>query len=224
MTVSFRHALLLSLALASAAQAEDWSIASEKPYLVKTRPLPNSAILEVWAEGVINAPVQDIQETMMDPDRFPKFMPYVKEGRNILTPFPDGSRYVYVRVNPPMLSPRDYVTHVTLVKGVAADGSGEFENKWVATPDIIPSRANIVRLRFNEGGWKVTPRPDGSSYAVYRFAVDPGGAVPAFAANMGNKSGIQDTFKAVEQEAQRRAAERKVKAAQPPPPPVTQKQ
>src|SRR5690349_8857735 len=92
------HALLLTLIAPSVALADDWTVVTQSPYLVKTRPIPNSAIQEVWAEGVINAQVQDIQDTMMDPDRFPKFMPYVKEGRYILKPNPDGSRYVYVRL------------------------------------------------------------------------------------------------------------------------------
>ena len=44
---------------------------------------------------------------------------------------------------------------------------------------------------------------------VYKFNVDPGGMIPAFAADMGNKSGVTDVFNAVEKEAKRRAAERK---------------
>jgi hypothetical protein len=200
----------------AALAADGWEVVTESPYLVKTRPLPNSDIQEVWAEGVIDAPVREIQETLMDPDTFSRFMPYVKEGRHIREPLPDGSRYVYVRLQLPMVTSRDYVTRVWLLKGVNPDGTGEFENKWVAVPDLLPARSNVVRLKFNQGGWKVTPRPDGKAYAVYRFSVDPGGSVPAFAANMGNRSGVPDTFKAVEGEAKRRAALRKTKEARAP--------
>ncbi len=213
-------ALVFTLFGAASARAEDWNTVTTSPYLVKTRPLPNSAIHEVWAEGVIDAPVQDIQDALMDPDSFPRWMPYVKEGRYVGQPLPDGARHVYIRLELPMVSSRDYFTRVNLVKGVAADGSGEFENKWVAVPTLFPPRSNVVRLQFNQGSWHVTPRPDGKAFAVYRFAVDPGGSVPAFAANMGNRSGVPDSYKAVEKEAQRRAAVRKAKEAQRPPAPA----
>jgi hypothetical protein len=62
-----------------------------------------------------------------------------------------------------------------------------------------------VRLRINEGSWHVASRGPNKSFAVYRFVVDPGGWIPAFAANAGNKQGVTDTFKAVEREAERRA-------------------
>ncbi len=224
---AYRFSLLLlalSVLAARSARAADWEVVVEKPYLVKTRPLPGTSIHEVWAEGVVDAPVREIGEAVMDPEGFPRFMPYVKEGRFIKGTEPDGARYVYVRLNFPIVSARDYVTKVYILKNTAPDGSGVFENKWDAVPNLIPSRNNIVRLQYNSGSWNVTPRPDGKSYVVYKFAVDPGGAVPAFAANMGNRSGVPDTFKAVEKEAQRRAAVRKAaEAVKPAPAPVERK-
>ena len=115
-----------------------------------------------------------------------------------------------------MVDPRDYVLRVWLDEGVATDGSGVFRNHWVASGQKIPARHNVVRLNVNEGSWSVTARPGGKSWAVYKFAVDPGGWIPAFAADLGNKSGVTDTFTAVENEGRRRAAER---AKAPPPPP-----
>lgn len=46
------------------------------------------------------------------------------------------------------------------------------------------------------------------SRVVYQFAVDPGGAIPAFLADVGNRNGVGDVFRAIEKEAQRLKAER----------------
>lgn len=190
-----------------------WEVVATGKIRVKARQLPGSPVKEIWAEGVIDAPVQDVQSALMDPEKFPGFMPYVKESRYVGKPQPDGSRFVYTRLDLPIVTSRDYVIKVTLEKGVAEDGSGDFKNRWVAVNDMLPARANIVRLTHNEGSWHVRPHPGGKSYAVYRFSVDPGGWIPAFAADMGNRTAVTDTFKAVEKEAQRRAAERKAKTA-----------
>ena len=194
-------------ALPAAAAEAEWETVATGAITVKSRYRAGSPVKEVWAEGAIDAPVQDIQAALMDPDRMPKFMPYVKEARTVGQPQADGSRVVYTRLDLPWVAPRDYVLKVNLDQGTSPDGSGEFKNHWVATNDL-PERSHIIRLKINEGSWHVSPAADGKSWAVYKFSVDPGGWIPGFAADLGNKTGVTDTFKAVEKEARRRAAER----------------
>jgi hypothetical protein len=72
----------------------------------------------------------------------------------------------------------------------------------------------VVRLPRNEGSWEVKPKGEGASYAVYKFSVDPGGSLPGFLANMGQKGGVLDSWKAVEKRAAHLKAEReKAKAS-----------
>ncbi|MFZ5471620.1 MAG: hypothetical protein ACOZIN_19515 [Myxococcota bacterium] len=206
--------LAAGLCLPAAADEPSWEVVATGAITVKSRARPGSNIKEIWAEGEINAPVADIQAALMNPDRFPTFMPYVKEAREVGRPEADGSRYVYTRLDLPLVAPRDYVLKVKLVEGVDGEGKGTFRNHWVAASNYLPKRANIVRLQVNEGSWVVRPVGDGAkSWAVYKFTVDPGGWIPAFAADMGNKSGVTDTFKAVEKEASRRCQERKANGA-----------
>ncbi len=204
--------LAVFLVALPAAAGDDWETVLSSPIVVKTRLREGSAVKEVWAEGVIDAPVQDIQAALMDPARFPKFMPYVKEARVVGQPEPDGANIVYTRLDLPLVSPRDYVLRVYLDQGTLPDGTGEFREHWEAT-NKLPARYGIVRLTTNNGGWHVTPQADGKSWAEYKFNVNPGGWIPAFAADLGNKDGVSDTWKAVEKEAQRRANERKAHAA-----------
>lgn len=204
--VPHRFLALVAVALPLIAFADDsWDTVATGAITIKARNKPGTGIREIWAEGDMAASVLDIQSAILDADAYTKFMPYVKECRTIGKPEADGSKYVYTRLDLPMLTSRDYVVKVTTPQSATADG-GTFENRWVAEPDHIPARSNIVRLRVNEGSWLVTPKEDGTAHVVYRFTVDPGGLIPSFAANMGNKSGVSDTFKAVETEARRRAS------------------
>ena len=92
---------------------------------------------------------------------------------------------------------------------LAEDGTGVFAQRWRAQPDAIPERRGTVRLRLNEGSWRVEPRGEGRSHAVYRFTVDPAGSIPGFLANMGQKDGVVDTFRAVEKRARQQAEEQR---------------
>lgn len=202
-----------ALGFSSAALAEEeWEEIVSGPITVKTRDREDSSVKEIWAEGAMHAPVQDVQAAMTDAENFPRYVPYVKESRLVGGRTPEGAHYVYTRLELPWVTSRDYVLKVIIEKSVDENGAGEFKNYWKAQADYLPKRANVVRLTENEGGWHITPLGDGQkSWAVYRFSVDPGGWIPSFAADLGNKRGVLETFKAFENEAIRRAAERKSK-------------
>ncbi len=212
---------LVVLVFARLALADDgeWAVVVPgPPVMVKNRSIPNTPIKEIWAEGEIAAPVQDIQEACMRVERFRSFMPYLKDSREISKHLEDGSVYIYTMIDLPVVGKRDYVVRTWLRESVAADGSGTFRNEWKAFPDHLPRRNGISRIERNEGGWTVTPIGDGSkSMAIYHFAVDPGGLIPGFAANLGNQKGVGDTYLAVEKEAQRLRDERLAKAVATPP-------
>lgn len=192
----------------------DWVTVVEGPITIKNRAVPDSSVKEIWAEGDMAAPVQDLQDTLMKPELFRGFMPYLKDSREISKKQEDGSVYVYTLIDLPVVGKRDYIVQVWLRESVQPDGSGTFRNEWKAMPDYLPRRSNITRVTLNSGGWTITPLGDGSkSHVVYKFAVDPGGWVPSFAVNMGNEKGVGDTFRAVEKEAQKRHEERVAKQA-----------
>ena len=183
-----------------------WSTIATAPYLVKSRRPPGSKVDEVMAEGDLKAPVKAIQDTLLDPSSYPKFMPYVKECHPVLGKQKDGSYFVYTRLEFPIVPSRDHVVQTWVDEKVKPNGKGKFRSHWSAAPDALPPHDGSIRVKLDEGSWTVTPAADGkTSHVVYRFRVDPGGDIPAFAAAMGNRQGVPDTLSAVEKEAQRRA-------------------
>ncbi len=199
--------VLLCCSLAAAAE-NPWETQRTDPILIKTRSRDGSDVKEIWAEGELQATALQLQAVILDVKRFTVFMPYMTESRFVGGRDPDGAQYTYARMDVPVLSPRDFVHKTYLDRDAASDPGGAFENHWWAVPTKLPEVEGVVRLKISEGRWLVTPSKDGkSSHVVYQLCVDPGGAVPAFAANRANANGLTDTFKNIEREAQRRAAQ-----------------
>ena len=203
-------AAALVLVAGTSRAEEAWQTVAEKPYVVKVRPRPGTPAKDVWAEGELSASALDVQAVLADVDAYRQWMPYVKESR-IIKELPDGARLTYTKLDLPVVASRDYVCRVVHESKLGEDGAGVYAQRWSAEPDAIPQRRDTVRLRLNEGSWRVEPRGEGKSYAVYRFTVDPAGSIPGFLASMGQKDGVVDTFRAVEKRA-RAHAEAKQKA------------
>ncbi|HYV47323.1 MAG TPA: START domain-containing protein [Myxococcaceae bacterium] len=208
-------ALALVAGVPGVAVAEEeagWEVVARGPITVRVREIKGTGAREVWAEGELEAEVQDLESAILDGDAYPRFMPYVKEAKT-LEAHPDGSRVVYARLEPPFITPRDYVVRMHIRQRSGPDGHGDFANAWHAANDKLPPKPNVVRLPICDGSWTVTHAGPNRSKVVYRASVDPGAWMPGFLSDLANRSGALGTIHAVEREAQRRAEARKSRAA-----------
>jgi hypothetical protein len=197
----------IAIAVLLHADPNPWETQRTEPILIKTRARAGTDVKEVYAEGDIAAAPADIQDALTDVKRMLEFMPYMTESRLVGEREPDGAQYTYQKMDMPLLSARDFIHKGYIDRDARTDPQGVFANHWFAAPDKLPQVDSVIRLKISEGSWLVTPSADGkSSHVVYRLCVDPAGAVPAFAANRANASGLTDTFKNIEREAQKRAA------------------
>lgn len=196
----------IGVCLAFGARASDdggWKVVSTQPALVKTRSQPGTSVKEVWAQKQLAADALDVQETILATADYPRFMPYVKEARRLVNDAGPDAFYSYTRIMLPVIGGRDYVVKSIVDEWVTKAGKGTFRQRWESAPDLIPLRKSVNRIRINQGEWIVTSAGEGKSTIVYSLLVDPGG-VPAFMVDMANRTGIDGTLKAVEQEAQAR--------------------
>ena len=201
-------AVALVLVAGAAKAADEWETVESKKAVIKVRTRPNGNGKEVWAEKDVEANAVDVQTALMDSGSFRLWMPYVKESRVVSTN-PDGSRVAYARLSLPVVDDRDYTIQVTDEKKLAEDGTGAYVQRWKVVEGALPERKDIVRLKYNEGTWEVTPKGEASTHIVYKFAVDPGGSIPGWLASFGQKDGVLDTLKAVQERAQKLGEERK---------------
>lgn len=191
------------------AKAEEWERVSEGPVSIRARPHADfPGAKEVIAEGDMDVELRDVQAALKDHERFRLWMPYVTESR-VLETTPEGARVTYTQLDLPIISNRDYVLRVVDTEVLGADGVPvAFLQKWTPANDALPERSGVVRLLHNEGSWNFTPRGEGRVHYVYRFIVEPGGAIPGFLAGMGQKDAVLDTVHAVEKRARTLAQER----------------
>lgn len=202
-------AVLVVALVAGGASAEDeWEQVADGAVTIRVRKRPDiPGGREVWAEGVLDVGIQDIQSVLRDHESFRQWMPYVTESR-VLSTGPEGERVTYTRLNLPVISNRDYVLRVVDEQLLEADGTGAFRQKWSSENQSLPEREGVVRLRHNQGSWVFTPRGEGKAHFVYRFTVEPGGSIPGFLAGFGQKDAVMDTVRAVEKRARKLATER----------------
>ncbi len=194
---------------AALAQEQQWETVQDSPIVVKVRNRATGGVKEIWAEGDIKGEVIDIQEVLTDTSRFTKYMPYMTQARELPPRDADGAIYLYLRLDMPVLSPRDFIHKVYVDKDARQPWTkGVYASHWHAMPSKLPPKQGVVRLVISEGSWRVTPLPNGKAHLVYKFSADPGGNIPSIFSNMSNVKGPADTFAAVEREAALRATAR----------------
>jgi ribosome-associated toxin RatA of RatAB toxin-antitoxin module len=136
-----------------------------------------------------------------DVERYPDFMPYVKESKVLARDGPDGLS-TYTRLTPPLVSDRDYVLKIKLTRGTRANG-GVFKSEWGSAPEMLPEKPGVVRVKVNTGAWLLEPLDAGKrTRASYHLHTHPGGDIPDWLANKSNTSAIPDLFQAVARRAQ----------------------
>jgi hypothetical protein len=173
--------------------------------LIKTRAIAGTEVRQVFAETTFDGTPGEYEAVVTDMENLHKYMPYVKEGHVLKTEPDGGVVYTYLRLELPWpLSPRDYTTRRLIERVPDANGNGEFMCHWSVVEGLMPPKPGTVRVIRNDGFWHFTSKENGKVLIQHGFIVDPGGGVPMFAVNYGNRKGVPDMLKAVNGEVRRR--------------------
>jgi hypothetical protein len=186
---------LLLLAAFGAADVEPaWSLAVDGDVKVYVRERPGGRVKEVKAEAVFDCTPKEFMAVLMSHDPKKK-TPYVAENR--LVSQVDATTHIqYTRLSFPIVDDRDYFIEVHLESDLAADGTGVFRSTWKPWGLDKPTRDGVVRVNVNEGYWQVESANDAhtQTHSTYYLYSDPGGNLPAWIINMGNKRVMPDVL------------------------------
>lgn len=169
-----------------------------------TRAVPDQPVNELKATGVLDAPLDDVFEVLLDFDGYRHTMPSTSASRVLVRDAPDGA-VVYLRYDLGVIAARDSVVHMRW----GLDGATKWL-RWRAARDrdaLAPVTDGVVRLPLNEGSWVLEPRGP-KTFVTYQLLSAPGGALPAFLVNAINGAGVPQTLEALERAAKRRATAR----------------
>lgn len=205
-TVSVIFFLVACLCLTEKCSAEeDWKLVSKSADLtIFERTRAGTKLREYKAIGIIHAAPAAVKAVLDDVEAYPGFMPYVKEARVLSRDA--NSRVSYQRIEPPLVSPRDYTIRV---RTETLGGPGEnavFRNTWTAANDLGPAeKKGVTRVHVTEGSWLLEPVNGGkATRATYVVFTDSGGTLPAFVANAAGKTAIPRLFDAIRKQALKR--------------------
>src|SRR5690606_25389048 len=193
---------LLVFSAEARAEKGTWETVSKSPLSIRQRTWPGTQTTEIEVRGTVRAKVEDVEAVLLDCEGAPRFMPYLKECWHVGGAREDGTYDVYSRIAPPLVASRDYILRMDVMRWTPA--SGGFRQAWSTSTDHpVPERKGIVRLERNEGEWNGSAQGE-ETLLVYRLAADSGGISPRLV-RMTTKSSMNDLYRAVEREAQRRA-------------------
>lgn len=197
--------LLLAAAWLGRASEDDWREVSRTSNLaVSVRDRSGNPVKELRAVGVIDAPTWVVKNVLDDVDSYPRFMPYTAEARLLNRDTAKRTSLVYMKLNPPLVGPRDVTIRIQEQVSKGPDGNIIYNSHWEADNAYGPAvQAGVTRMSLDEGSWTLEPAADGkSTRATYLLLTDAGGNLPPFVVNMANKRSVADLFEAVRKQAQ----------------------
>jgi hypothetical protein len=186
-----------------------WGQAASPPppaVKVETRAIPDRDVKQVTAQAVITAPPHVVRAVIADLERYPAFMPYVKDSR-ILRREPIGDVLNYQRLSfgIPFVQDRHYVIRIAERRSRDPDGRRAFAFIWRLEAGLPPgvSADAAVRVSINNGYWDLRPvrDTDGSTDVRYCVFTNPAGALPKWVVGMANTEAVPELFAAVAGEA-----------------------
>ncbi len=192
--------LSLSLLLLSATpdSGPGWEQAARDDGItVFARQKQGASINEMKAIGLIEAPPKAVWNAVRDYANYDKNMPYCEDSKVLGTEQDGKITYFYSVVNAPIVSRRDYV--IKLVdESDWQDGKGYLLVTWSTVDRGVPEKEGRVRIKINDGFWKLEPRENGTkTFATYYVYTDPGGSLPRWIVNKANSGAVPDVFRAI---------------------------
>lgn len=192
--MSILHAMALLVLVADDSDKGWKEAAKEDGITVYRRDLPGAEVAEMKAIGIIDAAPLEIWKSIRDYDAYPKTMPYTDEAKVISTEGGGKVIVLYSVVNAPVVDRRDYCIRIL----DESDGTGMMMETWKASDACGAEKEGLVRVKVNDGYWKLEPRENGAkTFATYYVFTDPGGSIPKWLANKANSTAVPNVFAAI---------------------------
>lgn len=197
--------LVFWLSVFTAAAQAPWKLAEDRDGIkVYTRPMANSKLNALKVDCVLNCRASQLVALIMDIDNSSHWVYHAKLAKVIKQVSPAELYYYSEVIVPWPVQNRDYIAHIMVTqnpttKVVTIDAP--------CIADMLPSKANIVRIKRSTGRWVITPLANNRIHVEYVLEVDPGGAVPAWLINLFATKGPLETFEKLKLELQKTSSQ-----------------
>lgn len=161
-----------------------------------TRARAGSDVNELKVTVLLDATLDEVWAVLSDYPGWVRSMPSTAAAE-VVARDGEGRALVYLRYDLPVIASRDTLIETNEVRTELA-----WSLSWKAAPESRdaerPTAPGVVRLRLNEGEWRLEPRDEGrKTFLVYRLLSAPGGDVPPFFVNRVNTLGVPKTIESL---------------------------
>lgn len=171
---------------------EKWTLTkNEDGIAIYTRRLNNEKFKEIKAVCDFPGSTDRLIKILKNVNRHIDWVYATKRSFLLSQKSPDTLFYYSETELPWPLSNRDLALQLTFSKD--KDNTVSIQAK--SMPQLVPRKANIVRVPYSLASWRVT---DSGNYRIkieYTFSVDPGGSLPSWLVNYTATAGPFNTFK-----------------------------
>ena len=160
-----------------------------------------SPVIDLIAEGDIDAPPAVVRAVVLDYPNAGKLSEHVAESRVLAAAARE--LVVYQRLELPVIAARDFT-----LRAVWGERGGTLWTRFTVDNLRGPAaRAGTVRLGTLTGGWDLQPIADGrATHAVYHVQIDLAGSIPRWMVSGGAAKDLPKLFEGVRRQAHRAAA------------------
>jgi hypothetical protein len=197
------------LAFSAVAQAEDqgpWrTLSAEDGITVSSRQEPGSDVSTFRGQAKIRGSVLHLLAILVDDVRSKEWQGQVAEGRLLRSLDGARSQLVYSRSRQIWpIKDREVVMQRTVD---VIDPGRAFRVHLVCAPEAVPAKKGAVRVADCDTSFLLRKVDEGTTFIDATVRVDPGGATPAWIADMAQKNIPRDTLTALQKQAERTAGQ-----------------
>jgi hypothetical protein len=158
-----------------------------------------SPVIELTAEGDIEAPPAQVRAAVMDYANAHEVTDHVVESRVLSAN--DRDIYVYQRLDLPVIADRDFTLHITW----GSQGETLWIRSGVDNSHGPAARGGVVRVSTLDGEWAFIPVRDGTAtHAVYHVQIDMAGSIPKWMVSGGAAKDLPKLFEGLRRQVQKR--------------------
>jgi len=185
--------VLISLLFQPVAKSQEgWVLKKDKKGIkIYSRKVNGFKVDEIKVETEYEGRVSQLAAIILDVNAQPDWV-YKTVRSELVKRVSTAELIYYTEISCPWpFENRDLVAHMTVGQNTV---SRVMTIVAKSVNDYVPQKEDIVRLKYSNATWIVTPINNGHIKVEYRIIIDPGDGVPAWLLNMFTTSGPYESF------------------------------
>ena len=185
--------VLICLLFQPAAKSQDgWILKKDKKGIkIYSRKVNGFKVDEIKVETEYEGRLSQLAAIILDVNTQPEWV-YKTIKSELVKKISTTELYYYTEIACPWpFENRDLIAHMKIGQNTV---NRVMTIVAKSVDDYLPKKEDIVRLKYSNATWTVTPIHNGHIKVEYRIIIDPGDGVPAWLLNMFTTSGPYESF------------------------------